>query len=119
MQGDAADEQVIVGLCNRAIKDEGRLDVFFANAGIGERMNFYERHDTGEDPPPQPSEWKRITDICLTGVFSTAYLAVHYFRLSPESTKGNRNIVITASCGAEFVNGMHAYRCFLGGSSGD
>jgi NAD(P)-dependent dehydrogenase (short-subunit alcohol dehydrogenase family) len=77
-----------------------RIDFVFANAGIGERVNFYEKHETGEEPPPQPTEWKRITDICLTGVFSTAYLALHYFRLSPESAKGDRNLVITASCGA-------------------
>jgi NAD(P)-dependent dehydrogenase (short-subunit alcohol dehydrogenase family) len=77
-----------------------RIDFVFANAGIGERNNFYEVHNTGEDPPPQPTEWKRVTDICLVGVFSTTYLAQHYFRLSPSSAKGNRNIVITASCGA-------------------
>jgi NAD(P)-dependent dehydrogenase (short-subunit alcohol dehydrogenase family) len=77
-----------------------RIDFVFANAGIGERVNFYAKHDTGEDPPPQPEEWKRIVDICLTGVFSTAYLAQHYFRLSPNSSKGERSIVITASCGA-------------------
>ncbi|KAJ7251545.1 hypothetical protein B0H12DRAFT_1234175 [Mycena haematopus] len=34
LQGDAADETLISGVCERAIKEEGRLDVFFANAGI-------------------------------------------------------------------------------------
>ncbi|KAH7087268.1 3-oxoacyl-reductase [Auriculariales sp. MPI-PUGE-AT-0066] len=34
VQGDAADDATISGLCQRAIKEEGRLDVFFANAGI-------------------------------------------------------------------------------------
>lgn len=33
-QADAADEKAISEICNRAIKEEGRLDVFFANAGI-------------------------------------------------------------------------------------
>ncbi|KAG9094922.1 hypothetical protein FRC06_010333 [Ceratobasidium sp. 370] len=33
-QADAADEEAISGICKRAIKEEGRLDVFFANAGI-------------------------------------------------------------------------------------
>ncbi|KAG8745210.1 hypothetical protein FRC10_008522 [Ceratobasidium sp. 414] len=33
-QGDAADEEAISGICKRAVKEEGRLDVFFANAGI-------------------------------------------------------------------------------------
>ncbi|KAJ7076380.1 hypothetical protein B0H15DRAFT_864346 [Mycena belliarum] len=34
MQGDAADEALISGVCERALKEEGKLDVFFANAGI-------------------------------------------------------------------------------------
>ncbi|TFY83015.1 hypothetical protein EWM64_g1006 [Hericium alpestre] len=34
IQGDAADEATISGLCERALQEEGRLDVFFANAGI-------------------------------------------------------------------------------------
>jgi hypothetical protein len=31
IQGDAADEATISGLCKRALQEEGRLDVFFAN----------------------------------------------------------------------------------------
>jgi NAD(P)-dependent dehydrogenase (short-subunit alcohol dehydrogenase family) len=31
MQADAADEEAIAGVCDRALKEEGRLDVFFAN----------------------------------------------------------------------------------------
>jgi len=34
IQADAADEKAISDVCARAITDEGRLDVFFANAGI-------------------------------------------------------------------------------------
>ncbi|CAK5281586.1 unnamed protein product [Mycena citricolor] len=37
LQGDAADEAAIEGLCQRALKEEGRLDVFFANAGFASR----------------------------------------------------------------------------------
>ncbi|KAJ6499187.1 hypothetical protein C8R45DRAFT_822179 [Mycena sanguinolenta] len=37
LQGDAADETLISGVCERALKEEGRLDVFFANAGIATR----------------------------------------------------------------------------------
>ncbi|KAF9049845.1 3-oxoacyl-reductase [Panaeolus papilionaceus] len=33
-QADASDETAISGICERALRDEGRLDVFFANAGI-------------------------------------------------------------------------------------
>jgi NAD(P)-dependent dehydrogenase (short-subunit alcohol dehydrogenase family) len=38
LQGDAADEAVISGVCERALKEEGKLDVFFANAGIASRQ---------------------------------------------------------------------------------
>ena len=31
VQGDAADESTIADLCQRAVREEGRLDVFFAN----------------------------------------------------------------------------------------
>ncbi|KAG7098653.1 hypothetical protein E1B28_000569 [Marasmius oreades] len=34
---DCASEKHIVALCEQALKEEGRLDVFFANAGIGTR----------------------------------------------------------------------------------
>jgi len=34
IQGDAADDSLIASICQRAIEEEGRLDVFFANAGV-------------------------------------------------------------------------------------
>ncbi|KZT71021.1 NAD(P)-binding protein [Daedalea quercina L-15889] len=34
MAADAADEAAIMGVCKQALREEGRLDVFFANAGI-------------------------------------------------------------------------------------
>ncbi|KAJ7287416.1 hypothetical protein C8J57DRAFT_1283845 [Mycena rebaudengoi] len=34
MQGDAADETLISNVCQKALQEEGKLDVFFANAGI-------------------------------------------------------------------------------------
>jgi NAD(P)-dependent dehydrogenase (short-subunit alcohol dehydrogenase family) len=36
-QADAADETAISGVCELALREEGRLDVFFANAGIASR----------------------------------------------------------------------------------
>ncbi|PPQ93720.1 hypothetical protein CVT25_013060 [Psilocybe cyanescens] len=37
LQADAADEKAISGLCEQALREEGRLDVFFANAGYASR----------------------------------------------------------------------------------
>ncbi|KAF8726516.1 hypothetical protein AX14_007761 [Amanita brunnescens Koide BX004] len=34
IRADAADEKAISGVCARALEEEGRLDVFFANAGV-------------------------------------------------------------------------------------
>ncbi|KAJ7780546.1 hypothetical protein DFH07DRAFT_729355 [Mycena maculata] len=34
LQGDAADETLISGVCEQALREQGKLDVFFANAGI-------------------------------------------------------------------------------------
>lgn len=34
LEADAADEQAIINVCERAMREEGRLDIFFANAGI-------------------------------------------------------------------------------------
>ncbi|KAF8161198.1 hypothetical protein B0H34DRAFT_781794 [Crassisporium funariophilum] len=37
LQADAADEIAISGVCKQALQEEGRLDVFFANAGVASR----------------------------------------------------------------------------------
>ncbi|EGO00025.1 hypothetical protein SERLA73DRAFT_180399 [Serpula lacrymans var. lacrymans S7.3] len=37
IQADAADDAAIAAICNQAIQDEGRLDVFFANAGFASK----------------------------------------------------------------------------------
>ncbi|KAH9859029.1 NAD-P-binding protein [Lenzites betulinus] len=39
-QADAADESAISNICKQALQDEGRLDVFFANAGIATVQPF-------------------------------------------------------------------------------
>lgn len=78
-------------------KKEGRLDFVFANAGIIERWNFYQKNE-GEGPPPEPDQLS--IDIDLKSVVSTTYLAQHYFRLSKESYgNGTQALVMTSSCG--------------------
>jgi len=37
IQADAADEAAISGVCKQALQEEGRLDVFFANAGVASK----------------------------------------------------------------------------------
>ena len=40
LQADAADETVISSVCEQALKDEGRLDVFFANVSCIQLVPF-------------------------------------------------------------------------------
>ncbi|KAI1417048.1 3-beta-hydroxysteroid dehydrogenase [Hypoxylon sp. FL1857] len=69
-------------------KAEGRLDFVFANAGIMEKGNFFERHEISS-PPPEPDE--SSIDVNLKGVVKTSYLARHYFRAS---TSGGKDCVL-------------------------
>jgi len=68
----------------------------FANAGIAEKTNFYETHDTGIEPPPPIS--LLVANISLDAVILTSYLALHYFRLS-KVDKQDKTLIMTASCG--------------------
>lgn len=66
--------------------EEPRLDFVFANAGILEKGDFYERHDVANGPPPEPKDMS--IEINLKGVIATSYLAQHYFRTNPDGGKG-------------------------------
>lgn len=80
-----------------------RLDFVYANAGVGERVDaFYDRPASADsdEPPPPPPGVPRIVDVVLTAAATTAYLAQHYFRLSPVATRGERVLTFTASCGS-------------------
>jgi hypothetical protein len=58
IQADASDDKAIQHLCNQAINDEGKLDVFFANVrrdpasiSLGDRISF----DSGCHRQHQPA----------------------------------------------------------------
>lgn len=73
-----------------------RLDFVFANAGAAEYSDFFpSASETGIPPEPEID----IVNINLKGVLYTCYLAIHYFRQSPEETKGERNLILTSSIG--------------------
>ncbi|KAJ1329937.1 15-hydroxyprostaglandin dehydrogenase (NAD) [Microdochium nivale] len=85
----------------------GRLDFVFANAGIVGGGNFYAAHDTGSAPPPPPD--LLVSKICLDGVYTTTYLAQHYFRQTPKSAlvqgSSDQSLVMTASVGGLYPRG--------------
>jgi NADP-dependent 3-hydroxy acid dehydrogenase YdfG len=73
-----------------------RLDFVFANAGIAEFGDYYATQpDTGIPPKPDLG----VVEVNLDGALYTSYLAMHYFRRSPESSKGDRNLIFTSSIG--------------------
>ena len=56
---DAGDEADVRGLVDRAVRDHGRLDVFFANAGIsGGLASIFEQG---------PEDWQEILRVNLIG----------------------------------------------------
>ncbi|KAL5363376.1 hypothetical protein BJX96DRAFT_178017 [Aspergillus floccosus] len=72
-----------------------QLDFVFANAGIVENLEFYQRYQT--DLPPSLD--MTIVDINLKSVVATCYLALHFLRRN--KTPGG-NIIITSSCGGVY-----------------
>ena len=77
----------------------GTIDFVFANAGIVERDNFYEKLAPEKLKGRIPSRPNQLTiDINLKAVIDTAYLAQHYFRISPHHGS-TASLVMTASVG--------------------
>lgn len=94
---DVTSYTTLASTFEKIFETNGRLDFVFANAGIVEKDNFYERHDgIGTKPPPEPN--MLTLSINLNAVISTVYLGVHYMRLSPHKGKG-ACVVMNSSCG--------------------
>ena len=90
-----------------AFSAAGKLDFVYANAGIVERDNFYEKHNVVKGPPPEPNQLS--VDINFKAVVNTSYLALHYFRKSM-ATLGRKGVdpvlVMTSSCGGLYPSGF-------------
>jgi len=91
IQADASDEDAISGVCKQALQEEGRLDVFFANAGVATHQHLSE---IGSD------EFMRTLKINVLSCF----LAVKYASGAMQKTNASRgkelsggSIILTAS----------------------
>ncbi|KAF7361796.1 NAD P-binding protein [Mycena venus] len=91
VQGDAADEALISGICERALKEEGRLDVFFANAGIASK------------DPLESTTSETFMNVMRINSLS-CFLAVKYASIAMKKTNESRgksssggSIILTAS----------------------
>ncbi|KAJ5824064.1 hypothetical protein N7447_006404 [Penicillium robsamsonii] len=94
-QADVRSYQQLAAVFDQIFTATGRIDFVFANAGRADHVNFFAGCETGI--PPDPGS--EIVDINVNGALYTSYLAMHYFRRSPESTKGHRNLILTSSIG--------------------
>ncbi|KAI0032460.1 sex determination protein tasselseed-2 [Vararia minispora EC-137] len=91
IQADAADEAAIRGVCSRAMQEEGRLDVFFANAGIATGTVL---QDTSVK---QFNEVMRIN--ALSCFLAIKYASAEMKKANPSRGKefGGGSIILTAS----------------------
>ncbi|KAI1209354.1 3-beta-hydroxysteroid dehydrogenase [Annulohypoxylon truncatum] len=81
---DVASWESLSSSFDAVFKTEGRLDFVFANAGVMEKGEFFERHELSS-PPPEPDE--SSMDVNLKGVVKTSYLSQHYFRANTNGAK--------------------------------
>jgi NAD(P)-dependent dehydrogenase (short-subunit alcohol dehydrogenase family) len=70
---------------DQVFKQLGQLDFVFANAGVGERKNFYAPVPPCSGPPPELDMF--VIDVDLKSVVNTTYLTQHCFRKDPKSSK--------------------------------
>ena len=94
-QTNVTDYNSLISAFESAFATSGQLDFVYANAGIVERDNFYEKHDLSKPPPP-PNQLS--VDINLKAVINTCYAALHYFRKNPKDVSSPA-LIMTASCG--------------------
>ncbi|KAF8590932.1 NAD(P)-binding protein [Ramaria rubella] len=91
VQGDAADEDTISALCQRALEEEGHLDVFFANAGIATKKAL---HQTSA------KEWEEVMRINTLSVFlGVKHGSLAMLKTNPSLGKDESggSIIVTAS----------------------
>lgn len=90
-RADVADRGAVEALFREALAGLGGLDVLVNNAGIA--------GPTGRVEEINPEDWDRCLDICITGQFNCARLAVPHLRAS-----ANASIVNLSS-----VTGKHGF----------
>jgi NAD(P)-dependent dehydrogenase (short-subunit alcohol dehydrogenase family) len=103
---DVTDHAALDRAIDEAANEYGRLDVAFANAGIGSGPGFVAGWAGSERPRVEEGalerytdeRWNRVIDVNLNGVFSTARAAARHMR-----PRGYGRIIITTSLAATRV----------------
>lgn len=104
---DVSDEGAVDSAVEQTVAEFGRLDIAFANAGIGDpEPGLLHEYDT--------ANWKKVVDINLNGVFYTDRAALRQMM-----KQGRGKIINTASmwglAGASSVFPIPAYNATKGG----
>lgn len=94
-QADVRNYQQLAAVFDQIFNATDRIDFVFANAGRADYTDFFAKSETGI--PPEPGS--ELVDVNVNGALYTSYLAMHYFRRSPELTKGHRNLILMSSIG--------------------
>ncbi|KAH8119204.1 NAD-binding protein [Phellopilus nigrolimitatus] len=91
LQADAADEKAIAGVCKQAMQEEGRLDVFFANAGI---VSVDHLKDLSEE-----TFMRTMRVNTLSAFLAIKYASAAMAKTSPSQGKSESggSIILTAS----------------------
>jgi NAD(P)-dependent dehydrogenase (short-subunit alcohol dehydrogenase family) len=105
-RADVTDHTALDRAIDGAADAYGRLDVAFANAGIGSGVGFVAgwagsgrpRVEEGALERYTDDRWNRVIDINLNGIFATARTAVRHMR-----PRGYGRIVVTTSLAATKV----------------
>jgi NAD(P)-dependent dehydrogenase (short-subunit alcohol dehydrogenase family) len=87
--GDVADRAGMIQVFEDALRTLGGLDVLVNNAGIA--------GPTGRVEEINPEDWDRCLDVCITGQFNCARLAVPHLRKSQ-----NASIINVSSAAGRF-----------------
>jgi NAD(P)-dependent dehydrogenase (short-subunit alcohol dehydrogenase family) len=89
---DVSNQQQVKECFSETLKNHGRIDGCFANAGIGSRGNRFD--------DIEKEEWDRIIDVNLNGVFYTFKYAAKHMRERAGSGDAFGRLVGTASLAA-------------------
>jgi NAD(P)-dependent dehydrogenase (short-subunit alcohol dehydrogenase family) len=89
---DVSNQQQVKDSFSETLKNHGRIDGCFANAGIGSRGNRFD--------DIEKEEWDRIIDVNLNGVFYTFKYAAKHMRERAGSGDAFGRLVGTASLAA-------------------
>jgi NAD(P)-dependent dehydrogenase (short-subunit alcohol dehydrogenase family) len=99
---DVTSETDVEALAAAAVSAFGRLDIAFANAGIGANALIVDA---------DLAEWSRVVDICLKGPFLTIKHA------APHMEPGGSIVVTTSLNAVQPGMGMSAYCCAKAGAT--